>query len=308
LNFLVQTSQGIKASERASLRARISSFEKLDSFELSETDIKAGIRILERNNFRKKFRDRTSIPTAKRSRLKLSTLIVLILAGSVVIAITVPQIRHSITHFIQEIFSPKEENQKSEGSLIQSPLRPDTAITNNASDSLRKPTDSLVAQNQPQKKVTPLRLYNSGKIITAETYRQHFRKHKKELEKIEGVWNLSGKFKGYGNPVQMKCAIRKIEVDKFELVFFDPSELLWNKLTTKYYLQPSEDNSKFIVLEYVNKRSLSSKSASLSKGGKLVLQNSFILSEFNVKTENVKERVLGNFTGSKETLNNDSAH
>jgi hypothetical protein len=91
-------------------------------------------------------------------------------------------------------------------------------------------------------------------------------------------------------------------------VFFDPSELLWNKLTTKYYLQPSEDNSKFIVLEYVNKRSLSSKSASLSKGGKLVLQNSFILSEFNVKTENVKERVLGNFTGSKETLNNDSAH
>ncbi len=307
LTFLKQTQAGIRNTERAQLLKRIKSFEKINEFELNETEIQKGVTFLERRKLKKQLKELESNRPANLSkkRIKVSTVLILVFATSIVLAISIPQIRNKAIHLIQEMFNKDKENPESDSKVGELPAEHiDTIASRGQMDSIPKSSDSISAVTV--RKTYPL--FAKGKVVTIGTYRNHFVKHKSALEKIEGIWDFGGRLEKYNNPAKLKGAIRKIEDDKFELVFFSPNGILWQTLSTKYYLNRTEDPSKFVVTEFIRQRALTSKSAVLSGGIKIKLKASFLIEELNLKSEKANERALVNLTGSKEMLNVDLAH
>ena len=314
--FLKETKKGISHLERNDLRKKLSDIQKINSLELSENEIRAAIKIVERTHLKKKFNEISKqknepVKQSKTFRLKYSTLLVFIIASSIVLAVSVPTIRNFIKKQIKELFTNKPSSETS-GIIHKHPSQAPTltdSLTkgNSKSDSttnvINKPVNKTILPVTNIKSTKKYKLY-SGKGfngITIKSYENHFKVYKNELDSIEGIWELTGKFVKYNNRIIAQCAIREIENNAFEMVYFDEAGSLW-PLRYKYRLVKTENGTKYELQERLNNKTVSTKSLLFQKGKSIRFQITMILSEFNVIAENKNEKVRCNFIGKKRKL------
>lgn len=318
LAFLQETKSGVLKIERDALKKRLADIDKVNALELTDQEIKTGIKILERKRLKSKFNElnaklKQSHNDNQRSaprKLKYSTIFVLLIVSGFIFAVSIPKVRNYIIKQLQEIFNKKiTENNPSTGSKVNSPsLQADSLrLQGNGRDSLDLVAKSLQSKNSKDsalvKTAKTYKLYRAYgvKNVNLKAYEKHFIIHKNEIDSIEGVWELNGKFKKYSNPIKTRCAIREIENNKFEMVFFDDAGNKWS-LRIKYFLLKTDNPSKYDLLEYVNNELISKKSLVFKKKDALRFQVDMFLSEFNVVIKNSDERVPCTYIGRKKRL------
>ncbi len=299
--FLKEAENGISETARRDIKKRLLSLDKLNEFELTDFEIRAAVTIIERKILKERFKQIDSKLynqlNRKTHKFKYSTVIILIIVSSIVFAVSIPKVRNYLKQKLNEMFDKNESKES-----VYSKLKATALIIPKDTITFQGKADSSVAKTEPIKSKRSYDFSNGvNKNVTIATYIKYFIKHKNDLKPIEGIYELIGTFKNYGNVIKTRCAIKAINDDKFEMVYFDDAGKR-RKLHYKYFLTKTAVESKFEILEYTNKTPASRKTATLQNKDIINFQVDFILSEFNVVTDNKNEKVLCTFKGHKKML------
>lgn len=289
LTFLNATQKGITQLERDKLKKQLENLDKINDFELNEAEIRSAIILLERKELKERLKKLeiaySFSKIEKQNKFKYVSVFILVIVSSIILAVSIPNIRNFILDQLHEIF--REEAPAND----VKPGRISTNSVSSVSDSVVTRTDTI------PKTANDFKLFSSGpnSKITRSTYERHFKSHFKSLHPSEGIWNLIVKFKGYGNISKAMCAIRKIAENKFEMIYFNDDGSI-HSFKNMYFIIVEEEKYKLQIDNKITKYKIS-----FSKN-KVTYQITLPVSEFTLKPETPGEKVLCTFNGTKTKL------
>jgi len=256
LNFLSETKAGIKISERDALKKRLSNIDKINAFELSETEIKAGIKIVERKRLKKRFDELEKLSgsntnASKPFKLKYSTLFLLIIASTFVLAVSIPSIRNFIKHEFNKIFKPEQPTEPS-NSTTPKENKPTIKLDTVKPNTIAQDTALKIADSTNTLPKTKRLFLGKSKSKTIGTYKSYFIKYKNDLEPTEGIWTIKEK-----NSANYSCAIFKVADNKYELRYFNQSGA-WERADHTYYFKVQVKSKNYLYSEYLEKKLIGS--------------------------------------------------
>ena len=224
ITFLREIKTALSNSERLVLKNRLANIEKMDSFDLSEKEIKAGIKINERARLKKHFseldKDRSRILNSNdstqhnRKRVNFTSVLILLIISSIAFAIINPTIRNFIKIQYHKIFDkPNEleiENKNIDIKPAEQPILDSVKEVNiveiekydSISSSHNKNFDLLIGSldttNRKETKIRGTGTIKSNPYFstinkTEKDYTEYFKANKNVLDPIEGVWMLNAK-------------------------------------------------------------------------------------------------------------------